>query len=109
MTRAAALSSSGDADGALGAYERALTLRPDASEALWKKGKLYESCGKKMMALAEYETLVGILPNDLSAHEKLVSMYHDLHMIKEHNDEVRRFKAIVDSKKEQAVHSGTMS
>jgi hypothetical protein len=42
--------------------------------------------------------LVEIAPQDLPAHRKLVALYRSQRMIREHNIEVRRFRAIMEKK-----------
>ena len=98
MERAAELEREGMADRALAMYERALSLRPRTPEALRRKAAIYEGRGLIMAAIGEMEALVEIEPRDLPAHRKLILLYKGQKMVREHNIEVRRFKALMEKK-----------
>ncbi|MGE5379277.1 MAG: tetratricopeptide repeat protein [Candidatus Saccharibacteria bacterium] len=95
MAGAREMDRAGQGDRALELYERALTLRPRTPEALMRKAALYEAKGLIMAAIGEMETLVEIAPNDLPAHRALITLYKSQKMVREHNIEVRRFRAVM--------------
>lgn len=76
-----------------------LAFRPRSKEALYGRMAAYEGKGLHMMAVAEAETLVELLPEDLAAHRRLLALYKEKRMVPDHNREVRRFKAIMDSQR----------
>jgi tetratricopeptide (TPR) repeat protein len=78
---------------ALERYERALALRPRTAEALRAKAEIYIAEGLTMAAIGELELLVELEPSDREAHAKLVALYRSRSMVREHNIEVRRWKA----------------
>jgi tetratricopeptide (TPR) repeat protein len=78
---------------ALERYERALALRPRTARALRAKADLYVAEGLTMAAIGELELLVELEPSDREAHAKLVALYRSRNMVREHNIEVRRWKA----------------
>jgi tetratricopeptide (TPR) repeat protein len=88
----------GEADQALTMYERALSIHPRTPEALRCKATIYESKGLSMATIGEMEALVEIEPRDLPAHRKLILLYKGQKMVREHNIEVRRFKALMEKK-----------
>ncbi len=94
LERAKELEDEGAADQALAMYERALSLRPRTPDALRRKADIYEEKGLTMAAIGEMEALVEIEPRDLSAHRRLIVLYKAQNMVREHNIEVRRFKAL---------------
>ncbi len=94
LRRAEGSAASGLTEEALELFERALTLEPRTPMAMMRKAELYESKGLLMAAIGELETLVEMDPLDLKAHRKLLSLYKAQGMIREHNVEVRRFKAL---------------
>jgi tetratricopeptide (TPR) repeat protein len=98
LERGRELEAEGLVDRALAMYERALSLRPRTPEALRRKADIYEGKGLIMAAIGEMEALVEIEPEDLPAHRKLILLYKGQHMVREHNIEVRRFKAIREKK-----------
>jgi len=98
MARARELEAEGRTDEALGMYERALSLRPRTADALLRKAALYEGRGLIMAAMGELEALVEIAPDDVPAHRRLVALYRSQNMVREHNAEVRRFKALRERK-----------
>ena len=98
LERAAELEEEGMTDRALAMYERALSLRPRTPEALRRKAEIYEGKGLSMAAIGEMEALVEIEPRDLPAHRKLILLYRAQKMVREHNIEVRRFKALMERK-----------
>jgi tetratricopeptide (TPR) repeat protein len=95
MVRARSLDLQGQIDLALVMYERALSLRPRTPEALLRKSLLYESKGLIMAAIGELEALVEIAPSDVPAHRKLIALFKAQGMVREHNIEVRRFRAVM--------------
>jgi tetratricopeptide (TPR) repeat protein len=95
MARARMHDQEGSADQALVMYERALTLRPLTPEALMRKAELYEGKSLAMAAIGEMEVLVEMAPADLPAHRKLIALYKSQKMVREHNIEVRRFRAVM--------------
>jgi tetratricopeptide (TPR) repeat protein len=98
LQRAGELEAEGRDDLALAMYERALSLRPRTPEALRRKADIYERKGLNMAAIGEMEVLVEMEPRDLPAHRKLIALYKARKMVREHNVEVRRFKAVMEKK-----------
>ncbi len=99
LKRAEGSAASGLTEEALELFERVLALRPRTPIALVRKAELYEGKGLLMAAIGEMETLVEQEPLDLGAHRKLLSLYKAQGMIREHNLEVRRFKALREGRK----------
>ena len=99
LKRAEDSAASGLTEESLELFERALALRPRTPMALMRKAELYEGKGLLMASIGEMETLVELEPVDLTAHRKLLSLYKAQGMIREHNIEVRRFKALKESRK----------
>lgn len=97
---AGSLDLAGQAEAAIEAYEMVLLIKPDTIRALERKAELYEAQGLLMLAIGEMEVLVEIRPRDLRHHRKLLALYHAQKMVREHNIEVRRFKALMAPKKE---------
>ncbi len=97
--RADAAFAEGRTDEALELYERILALKPRTPSALMHKAELYESKGLIMAAIGEMESLVELEPLDLAAHRKLLALYKANKMIREHNIEVRRYKALREGTK----------
>ena len=88
----------GEQDRALRWFDLALAFRPHSAEAMHGRIAAYEGKGLYMMAIAEAEALVEMLPEDLMAHRRLLALYKGRKMIPDHNREVRRFKAIMDAR-----------
>jgi len=82
-------------DGALGWWGLVLAFDPLDREALEGRIAAYEGKGLHMMAVAEAEALVELLPRDLAAHRLLLALYKGRGMIRDYNAEVRRFKALM--------------
>jgi tetratricopeptide (TPR) repeat protein len=97
MAKAKMLDEIGKVEEAIDAYEHALALRPETTDALLRAGELYASRGQLMLAIAEIESLVELRPKSLSAHKKLLTLYHDAKRVKEFNEEVLRFQDLVQS------------
>jgi hypothetical protein len=51
-----------------------------------------------MAAIGELEALVEIEPEDREGHRMLVALYRSHNMVREHNIEVRRWKAMKEAK-----------
>jgi tetratricopeptide (TPR) repeat protein len=98
MRLAGECASEGRTDEALARYERALSLDPRLPLALGRKAELYESMGLIMAAIGELEVLVEMEPQDREGHRKLVALYRSQNMVREHNIEVRRWKALKEAK-----------
>lgn len=94
LERADECAAQGCVDEALEHYERVLSIEPRTPLALFRKAELYESKGLVMAAIGEMEALVEVEPSDLKAHRKLLLLYKSQNMIREHNIEVRRYKAL---------------
>ncbi|NLI74628.1 MAG: hypothetical protein GX369_07685 [Euryarchaeota archaeon] len=65
---------------------------PKKPKAMYGRIAAYEAKGLTMMAIAEAESLVSLLPDDLEASRKLLSLYRKKGMVADHNREVRRIK-----------------
>lgn len=94
MESADQFAAQGRVDEALERYEQALALRPGTPRALAMKARLYTSKGLTMAAIAELEALIECQPDDRVAHADLIALYRSKNMVKEHNTEVRRWKAL---------------
>lgn len=89
-------------DRALRWFDLALAFRPQSAEAMYGRIAAYEGKELYMMAVAEAEVLVELLPEDLKAHRRLLALYKGRKMVPDHNREVRRFKAIVDARSDRS-------
>lgn len=97
MRKAEEHDSNGRTDEALEWFERSLSIRPRTPEALRRKAELYESRGLVMAAIGELETLMEMEPGDREGHRRLVALYRSQNMVREHNIEVRRWKALKEN------------
>lgn len=97
--RIKALVEEGGWDLALRWCDLLLAFRPQSTEALYGRIAAYEGKGLHMMAMAEAEDLVELLPEDLTAHRRLLALYKEKRMVPDYNREVRRFKAIMDARR----------
>jgi tetratricopeptide (TPR) repeat protein len=97
LRRAEECASAGMTDEALSRYERVLSLEPRTPEALRRKAELYQSRGLTMAAIGELEALVEIEPEGREGHRMLVALYRSQNMVREHNIEVRRWKAMKEA------------
>jgi tetratricopeptide (TPR) repeat protein len=107
LERAKGSEAQGNIDKALELYERVLAIDPRTPLALISKSELYEGKGLMMAAIGEMEALVEVEPRDLAAHRRLLSLYKGQGMVREYNNEVRRFKAVRDNKGTLPNRSGT--
>lgn len=98
LRRAEACASEGRTEEALDRYERVLSLEPRTPEALRRKAELYEAQGLIMAAMGELEALMELEPEDREGHRQLVALYRSQNMVREHNIEVRRWKALREAK-----------
>jgi tetratricopeptide (TPR) repeat protein len=94
MGRAEECAADGRTDEALDRFERVLSLRPRTLDALRRKAELYELKGLTMAAIGELESLMEAEPGDREGHRKLVALYRARNMVREHNLEVRRWRAL---------------
>lgn len=101
LRMAEACASEGRMDEALERFERALSLQPRLPEALRRKAELYEAKGLTMAAIGEMEALMELEPEDREGHRRLVALYRSQNMVREHNLEVRRWKALKEAKGER--------
>ena len=60
---------------ALGAFEKAVTLRPDSTEALFNLGACHEALGDPMRAIGIYRRIVRLTPNDPDCYANLGTSY----------------------------------
>ncbi|KQM11997.1 hypothetical protein AOA80_04970 [Methanomassiliicoccales archaeon RumEn M1] len=97
--RIKALVEAGSWDLALRWSDLLMAFRPRSADALYGRIAAYEGKGLHMMATAEAETLVELLPEDLTAHRRLLALYKEKRMVPDYNREVRRFKAIMDARR----------
>lgn len=65
---------------ALGAFEEAVSLRPDSLEALFNLGACYENIGDPMKAISIYRRVLEVTPEDSDCYVNLgtsyIKMYH---------------------------------
>ena len=65
---------------ALGAFEKAIALRPDSIDALFNLGACHEAIGDPMRAVGVYRRILKIAPNDPDCYFNLgtsyIKMYH---------------------------------
>ncbi|GEM_PF-1060542 len=101
LRRAEACASEGRTEEALERFERALSLDPRIPSALRRKAELYEAKGLIMAAIGELEALMEAEPEDREGHRRLVALYRSQNMVREHNLEVRRWKALKEAKGEK--------
>lgn len=101
LGRAETCASEGRTDEALARFERALSLDPRIPAALRRKAELYEAEGLIMAAMGELEALMEAEPEDREGHRRLVALYRSQNMVREHNLEVRRWKALKETKAER--------
>lgn len=101
MQRAEEHASQGRTDEALEWFERSLSIRPRTPAALLRKAELYESRGLVMAAIGELEALMELEPGDREGHRRLVALYRSQDMVREHNLEVRRWKALKGAKEQR--------
>ncbi len=64
---------------ALGAFERAVALKPNSLEASFNLGACHEALGDPMQAIGVYRRILGVHPNDADCYHNLGTSYIKLY------------------------------
>ncbi len=97
-----ALTRSGDLEGGVAAYEKALTLKPDDARVLNDLGVIEEQQGHLEQAKAHYEAALRAAPEFALAHSNLGNL---LGWEGRHEDAVAHFRAALAAEPKQGAHA----